>query len=142
MTLSQKQIRNEKKEIEYYTKFSKKYELTKKYNTHTFVAYNSGKYDHFLLLKEKVAKDAITNILNSQGILTMTLWGNIEFKDLIRHTSVALGKLCKTYGLPKEYCKSSFPHSFVNKETLNYVGPLPEAEYWPDNEIPEDVIEK
>eukprot|EP00732_Lithocolla_globosa_P000760 Lithocolla_globosa_v1_NODE_288_length_4628_cov_36.273562.p1 type:complete len:1047 gc:universal NODE_288_length_4628_cov_36.273562:4330-1190(-) len=126
-----------------YAKFVSALEQVKKFHEHTFVAYNSGRFDHFLILKHELGKNAITNILNSNGILSMTLYGNLKFVDLIRHTNnVALSKLCKNFDIPKEFYKSSFPHMFVKSDTLDYVGVLPDKKYWPGKKIPKEVYDE
>jgi hypothetical protein len=113
---------------------------TQKFYQQTFVAYNSGRYDHYLILKNKVASLGIESVLFSNGILSMTLFGYIKFTDFYRHTMCSLAGLCKSFDLDEEYSKSSFPHDFMSDDKLEYVGPIPEEKYWPDKKIPSGMM--
>eukprot|EP00732_Lithocolla_globosa_P004319 Lithocolla_globosa_v1_NODE_3931_length_1548_cov_75.653717.p1 type:complete len:455 gc:universal NODE_3931_length_1548_cov_75.653717:1530-166(-) len=106
----------------------------------TFVAYNSARYDHFLLLKNHTASMGLDAVLTSHGFLTLTLFKYLNFTDFFRHTMCSLDKLCKSFKLPEIYSKGSFPHEFMRvddngKLPLDYVGPPPEAKYWPGGKM-------
>lgn len=108
----------------------------------TFWSHNGGRYDHFLILK-RVLK--VEFVLISAGIILISCFdGLIQFKDFFRHCGQSLSRLCDAFGLPKEYCKTSFPHDFVNStKDIHYSGDVPPAQYWPkdhgDRTIPDYI---
>eukprot|EP00732_Lithocolla_globosa_P000136 Lithocolla_globosa_v1_NODE_27_length_9260_cov_179.654861.p1 type:complete len:1023 gc:universal NODE_27_length_9260_cov_179.654861:5430-8498(+) len=127
-------------DITYLAKFESLKIKTLRYYQQTFVAYNSGRYDHYLILKNNLATMGLDSILTSNGILNMNMFGYIKFVDFYRHTMCSLAGLCKSFKLPEEYSKSSFPHDFMGVDKLEYVGPAPEAKYWPGQVIPDGII--
>ena len=73
--------------------------------------------------------------------------GFVEIRDSMRLTrAVSLDKLSKGYELSEDNSKKVFPHDFMCRETLNYVGAPPPDKYWHLNngkrKIPKEFIEK
>ena len=110
-----------------------------------FYAHNGGKYDSHFMLKNK---DLLfgRKIIDSGGLISLPLKDDVlEFRDSMRITGrvgCALDKLCKSFGLPKEYSKTDFPHLFMSSDTIDYVGKVPPAIYWKGNKIPEQYQDK
>lgn len=139
----------------YPAEYEKQRLATLKYYQATFWSQNGGRFDHFLLLKDNMAKGALSKMLMANGILTMTLWDYIVFKDFYRQNMCSLAALCKSFNLPTEYSKTSFPHDFMNAgpdvltnsiepcvDALDYVGPVPDAKYWPGGKVPDENMGK
>ena len=126
----------------YYIKNDKhrRFTLIKTKQSHklTFWAHNAGRYDHFLLLKKCLE---VNHVIMSNGILSMSIFNSyIEFKDFYRLAPSSLSDLCKSFKLPSEYCKTEFPHDFINAvKDIEYIGACPDAIYWPSKHIPDYI---
>ncbi|MGQ4876626.1 MAG: DNA polymerase, partial [Promethearchaeia archaeon] len=105
-----------------------------------FIAHNGGKFDLEFLFKNKKLK--FHEIILNNGIISLSAFGGlVEFRDSMKMTGPrSLNQLCKDFNLPAEFSKGDFPHKFIKKDNLNYIGPVPAAEYWPKKEIPEEYL--
>jgi hypothetical protein len=120
-----------------YNKFT--FEMTKKEFTRKIYGHNSARYDNFLILKKMFG---ISNIIEKNGIISLSAMDYIQFVDNYRHCPFSLHALCESFEVPKELCKTSFPHDFVNEnKDINYVGSIPDSNYWPKYKIPDEFKE-
>ena len=89
-------------------------------------AFCCGNFDCQIIWKSKILEFEM--IINSFGILYLSLKGGyVEFKDVARFTGSGrtLDSICKSFKLHPKYSKSSFPHYFMNKDRIHYVGSTP-----------------
>ena len=106
-------------------------------------AFCGASYDGQFLFKSSKLK--FYSVVNSSGLIKISFEGGyVELLDSARITGpgISLAKLCKDFDLPKEFSKTEFPHDFMTKERLNYIGPPPEAKYWTSGKIPEEHLGK
>eukprot|EP00033_Pygsuia_biforma_P000450 GCRY01000534.1.p1 GENE.GCRY01000534.1~~GCRY01000534.1.p1 ORF type:complete len:1471 (-),score=118.29 GCRY01000534.1:1187-5599(-) len=99
-----------------------------------FYAHNGGNFDtQFVIKNSRFEFDKSGFTMSNGSIISLALIGGfIEFRDTMKITGpTSLAKLCKDYKLDKKYTKTYFPHEFVKRKTLNYVGEVPEKSYWP-----------
>ena len=89
-----------------------------------------SKYDGQFVFKSKRLE--FERIIERFGLMSIVLKGGfVEIRDSMRLTgAVSLEKLGKGYGLPDVDLKKKFPHDFICRETLNYIGAPPPAKYW------------
>jgi len=102
------------------------------------IAHNSQRYDSHFLLRYmyankstwKLNEDSL--IINGTKILRIRS-GRYSFIDSLNFFNVGLAKLPAMFGLENN-CKGYYPHAFNTPQNLNYIGKLPDIEYfWPDN---------
>ena len=128
---------------EYKAKLDNLLLATKGKFTNYIYGHNSGKYDLPILLEQEEFINGTTKYLDSNGILSLSLLDDyVVFKDFYRLMSESLASACDAFELDAAYQKTSFPHAFASEQTLNYVGPAPEAKYWPDGKIPSYIDTK
>jgi hypothetical protein len=131
--------RYEKKTPEKREKSRKKlYEEYARKNKALFYAHNSANYDSQFIFKYHKFK--FEHIIEAHGLLALTLQGGlIEFRDSMRMFGpVSLANLCMNYQIDPSLSKTSFPHNFAAKDTLNYIGEVPKADMWPNHKIPKE----
>jgi DNA polymerase type B, organellar and viral len=120
--------------------------LINKYNKFIFYVHNLGHYDivflYNILLKTNLDKGFDYYILNTtmrdNTIIKLDIkikadsnkeetnknrYIKISFVDSINILNASLDKLTKEFNV--EFRKGKFPHSFVNRNTLNYIGDKP-----------------
>ena len=105
--------------------------LTKKHQNCIVVAHNFQGYDGYFI-QNYLNKNAIKYeiILRGAKILSMTIpMFNIKFIDSLNFISMALSQFPKTFG-KTELCKGYFPHFFNKEENQNYIGPIPDVDYY------------
>lgn len=54
---------------------------------------------------------------------------SVLIKDSLLLLPASLDVLCKNFDISMDDSKTSFPHDFVTKDRLNYVGVIPAASY-------------
>jgi hypothetical protein len=119
--------------------------LTKALRTLVYFHFGS-KYDGQFVFKSKRLE--FDRIIERFGLMSIVLKGEfVEIRDSMRLTgAVSLEKLGKGYGLSDEDLKKNFPHDFICRETLYYIGAPPPAKYWAlkngKREIPKEFIGK
>ena len=113
----------------------------------TIVYFHFGsKYDGQFVLKSKRLE--FEHIIERFGLMSIVLKGGfVEIRDSMRLTgAVSLDKLSKGYGLSEDNSKKVFPHDFMCRETLDYVGAPPPDKYWPlkngKRKIPKEFLGK
>ena len=105
--------------------------LTKEHRDCIVVAHNFQGYDGYFIQKY-LNKNAIKYevILRGAKILSMTIpMFNIKFIDSLNFIPMALSQFPKTFG-KTELCKGYFPHFFNKEENQNYIGPIPDVDYY------------
>ena len=117
--------------------------LTKKYNKYIFYVHNLGHFDivflYNVLLTYNSEKGTDHYILNSiwrdNVIIKLEIKKIVDNKtikiylvDSLNLLNYSLDKLSKEFNVQTK--KSNFPHSFVNRNTLNYIGNKPNFHYY------------
>ena len=105
--------------------------LTKEHRDCIVVAHNFQGYDGYFI-QNYLNKNAIKYevILRGAKILSMTIpMFNIKFIDSLNFIPMALSQFPKTFG-KTELCKGYFPHLFNKEENQNYIGPIPDVDYY------------
>lgn len=110
--------------------------LSPKYSGRTVYIHNSSHFDLVFLLGPlstfaKISSKSI--IKDNQFINLKVLFGaghkfNLSFRDSMLLLPIALKDLALAFGV--NTLKDIFPHKFVNKNTLNYMGTVPTLEYF------------
>ena len=104
------------------------------------VAHNFQGYDGYFI-QNYLNKNAVKYevILRGAKILSMTVpMFNIKFIDSLNFMPMPLAQFPKTFGM-SELCKGYFPHMFNKEENQNYVGAIPDVDYYsPDTMKPKD----
>lgn len=131
--------------------------LVNEFNNYTFYTHNFGSYDSIFLIK--ILKDfnikkgyehyKLSSICKDNKILKLTIktrkslsdrkqsivgvrkdpgYNRITIIDSLNLLNQSLDKLCKSFDV--EVVKGNFPHKFVSRNTLNYVGNTPSIDYW------------
>ena len=81
-----------------------------------FVAYNGGKFDFIILLKELINNPNVEvkqYLKNGSRVLQYEFNGNKIF-DLINFTLCGLAAACEAYKISDDKKKSEFDHSLIN----------------------------
>jgi hypothetical protein len=130
--------------------------LTNQFKGYTFYTHNFGRYDSIFLIK--ILKEfnirksyeyyKLSTICRDNKILKLTIsvkrslsdrkqskttvrkdpgYNTITIVDSLNLLNQSLDKLCESFGV--EVVKGKFPHNFVNRDTLNYVGNTPDFSY-------------
>ena len=116
--------------------------ISNKYHKYTFYIHNSGKFDiAFILLPLIERGDVLYKeklLLRDSTILSLRIDKGgkgkivVEFVDSYNILSSKLSDLCNSYETTTR--KGVFPHKFVNRNKLFYVGPKPDISYFVDYE--------
>jgi hypothetical protein len=98
----------------------------------TAIAHNGGRYDIHFMKKSLLNMGIKTkDIINGRTILSIYVKSHkLRFIDSFRFITVGLRKFPETFGLVGAGSKGYFPYRFLTKETLSYVGPMPEEKYF------------
>jgi hypothetical protein len=106
----------------------------RKYNGYNIYIHNMAKFDIIFLLKYLVKIVHVQPVIHNGRIISLSInYGKnneyqIHFKDSYLLLLASLAKLTKGFGV--ETLKSIFPHLFVNKDNLNYIGEVPNIKYF------------
>ena len=103
--------------------------------------HNGGKYDDYILMNNKHGKLASGGIPRNGWISLPMYQGYAEFRDFRRLFAgkSSLAALCKDFELDIALSKTTFPHDFINSDTIRYIGPVPEEKFWPHGVIPREM---
>lgn len=98
---------------------------------YSFYAHNLGKFDGLLVLQALDGTDLETNItFRENSIIGIEIhYGkhhHLYLMDSLLMTNASLAKLAQSFRLEN---KGSFPYDFVNGNTLDYVGEVPDLKY-------------
>ena len=119
-----------------------KWLFTKDHQHCIVVAHNFQGYDGYFIQKY-LNENAVMYepLLRGAKIISLTvLMFNIKFIDSLNFIPMSLAKFPKTFGM-SELCKGYFPHLFNKEENQNYVGPIPDADYYAPNAMKPEVRE-
>jgi hypothetical protein len=94
-------------------------------------AHNAKGYDNHFVLNDLFQRNfmGVSVIMNGNKVLKATV-GNIKFLDSLLMFQQPLAELPKAFGFDSMVKKGFFPHSFHNKENIDYIGPIPEPKYF------------
>jgi len=99
-------------------------------NGYTFYAHNLGRFDSVFLIKTYILLEHIEIIpkWKDNKILSLTIKNienNCKFKilDSIQLINSSLENICKSFKISIQ--KGIFPHNFINKDKLFYIGKTP-----------------
>ena len=97
----------------------------------TVLAHNSQGFDSYLILDELYKQYIVPDqIVNGAKILSLSICGGeIVFKDILCFFQMPLSAFPKAFGLTEQK-KGFFPHFFNTPDHQDYVGPLPDKEYY------------
>ena len=105
---------------------------------YTFIAHNAKAFDSQFVLKYCIESGLKPYTINNGTKIVYMSAMKRTFIDSINFVSGRLANFPKTFGF-KELKKGYFPHYFNTPENQNYVGPIPEKEYYsPDQMSPTD----
>jgi hypothetical protein len=92
------------------------------------IAHNAKAYDlHFILNRAILLKWQLEIIMNGQKIMSMK-FKHLHLLDSVSYLPMALHKLPQAFSLMAT--KSWYPHFFIMKENMDYVGPIPDISYY------------
>ena len=116
-----------------------RYQITENLGTIIY-SVNGARLENQFVYKSKRLK--FDYAIDSFGLFEIDLEGGyIIFRDSMRMTgTITLTKQCHDYKLHTVFCKTEFPHAFVNRTTLYHKGVVHAAKYWNNNKIPEQFI--
>jgi hypothetical protein len=81
-------------------------------------AHNAKGFDNYLVMEQENLK--FTKIINHNGIGSLTVSNlknaSITLRCTMSHQMGSLSKLCESYNIPQQYCKSSMNHDQVTQE--------------------------
>lgn len=106
----------------------------------TLLTYNGRGFDFNFILRALLdgffrhGKKINIQHLTPQGSNIMGFqWGRTRSFDLYSFFLTSLAKVCSDFKIDQSLQKASFPHAFVRSfDDLDYVGPIPDACYWPE----------
>ena len=104
-----------------------------------------AKFDIIFLLKYLVKIATINPVIHNGRIISLTIDQGknneylLEFKDSYLILINNLRKLSETFKV--ENIKSIFPHFFVDKNNLDYIGSVPNINYFDDKVTKEEYLE-
>ena len=132
--------KHDQKTFEYMVK-RKRTEIVNTYKC-IFYAHCGANYDNQFIFKSERLQ--FEHIIDSFGILSISLKGGcVEFRDTAKMIGMTkLDNLCKSFKLPVMFSKTEFPHDFMSKDKINYIGKVPSSLFWPSKKIPEEHIGK
>ena len=117
-----------------------KWLFTKDHEGCIVVAHNFQGYDGYFIQKYLNENAVVYEpILNGAKIMALVVpMFNIKFVDSLNFIPMPLAKFPKTFGMT-ELRKGYFPHHFNKEENQDYIGPIPDADYYaPDTMKPKD----
>jgi len=108
--------------------------MIRKYNGYKVYVHNLAKFDIIFLLKYLVKIGSVQPIIHKDRIITLGVnYGNnneyqIQFKDSYLLLLHSLRKLTQAFMVVNQ--KSIFPHLFIDKNNLYYIGKIPDIKYF------------
>lgn len=113
---------------------------TEKIPIHVIYGWNNSRFDNLLLYREIYKRDSNAVIVFAENTIKMIRYGNIYFLDLNLYYVGSLANNASAFGLTA--AKGVFPYTFPNGDNLDYVGPVPDVEYWKSEADRNEYIEK
>ncbi|KAK2863533.1 hypothetical protein Q5P01_003066 [Channa striata] len=101
---------------------------TRRYQNAVFLAHNSRGFDGHVIVKTMISLGIMPEMVlqGSKLVLFVERDFGLRFIDSAAFLPFPLATLPKAMGF-SENCKGFFPHKFSSENTLDYVGPYPEA---------------
>ena len=99
------------------------------------VAHNGRNYDSHFILKclmnnfAAIIRDKKI-IMTGNKIIKLPVSSNIVFLDSLNHLTGSLASLPKSYNIENLVAKGFFPYKYVTIKNLNYVGEIPNEDYF------------
>lgn len=107
--------------------------FSKKHKGYTVISHNGGKFDNHFIKKEminrRISSSDISNGRNIFYMKTKASASNLRFIDSIKFIPLPLRSFPKTFGFDC-HVKGHFPYTFLTRETLNYVGDVPDISFF------------
>ena len=109
------------------------------------IAHNNGGFDGLFVYNELIenfADDIFTSnpIKRGHKLITFKIGSSIFFKDSLLYVPVSLKNLPKMFNLDDDNVKGFFPYDFYKKNTLNYIGPIPDKRFFQTNKMNEKEL--
>ena len=95
----------------------------------TVLAHNLSGCDSYFVVEEYHRQHRVLNQIRNGAKLLQLTFDNINFIDSLSFFQMPLSAFPKTFGLT-ELKKGYFPHLFNTPENQDYVGPLPDKEFY------------
>jgi DNA polymerase type B, organellar and viral len=113
--------------------------MISKYSGYIFYTHNFGKYDSIFIIKILTEANKrkgfnyykLESVYKDNVLLKLTIkvkHNRITIIDSYNLLNAGLYKLSRSFGIT--VVKGHFPHKFVNRDTLYYIGKTPDIEYW------------
>lgn len=105
--------------------------MVKKYDNYKVYIHNLAGFDAIFLLKILAELGKIKPIIHHDKIISITFKLNgyiVTFNDSQQLLNNSLKNLGKAFTIETQ--KSIFPYSFVNEDNLNYIGSIPNINYF------------
>lgn len=90
--------------------------------------YNNSAYDNAFIFTRLFERNRSMKYVISGSTIKYMKCFNVSFYDIKLYYASGLAKVAKSFKLP--VVKGVFPYNFVNKDNLNYVGPIPDVKLW------------
>ena len=108
------------------------------------IAHNLGGFDGLFLYNELLDNfpdDILKSGIIKRGnkIITFKIGKSIQFRDSLLYVPCSLKKLPSLFNIPNK-SKGFFPHEFYGADTLNYIGPIPDKNYFDRSKMNEDDL--
>lgn len=107
-------------------------DVRKKFKKITCIAHNGQAFDLqfvFRYVLQHTQFHSPNVIMRGSKILLLEV-GNVRFIDSLNYFPMALADLPKAFGLSASLRKGYFPHFYNTKLNENYIGPLPDVQYY------------
>lgn len=105
--------------------------MIKKYDNYKIYIHNLSNFDGIFLLKILAELGDIKPIIHHDDLISIGFkfnGYNLTFRNSQQLLISSLANLGKSFGV--EVVKSIFPHLFVNESNLNYVGDIPDINFF------------
>lgn len=113
-----------------------KWLIDEKHKGYSIIAHNGKGYDYQFIMRWIYRHTTYKPSIVYAGSKIMTFkinqGLNIRFVDSLNFLTMPLEAFPKTFGI-KELKKGFFPHFFNTEENKNYIGPMPDIEYFKHN---------
>jgi len=101
--------------------------------------FNNSRFDNLLIFDEIHRLDNKTKFVFASNSIKIMKFRNISIFDIsLQYKIGGLRETCKEFELEEE--KGVFPYKFVNAYNLEYIGDVPDLEYWNKPEDMEEYI--
>jgi len=111
--------------------------VKKGHKGYTVIFHNGGGYDYNFIMQEMIINGHLPEVIfNGNNVKMMVLKSlNMHFIDSYLIFGTALKKLPEMFGFSNVVVKGDFPHKFNRPENYDYIGPMPNIEYYGVNQM-------